>query len=154
MGQAAGDSSGLPAGLTKLRRRFVQLAEQSGDPASNLRVLQFNTLADGLAQNGDFIAVRGFPSARRHRPRPHHKLPSADSPAAWLLCRWSSIIQWTPSRCSQLSSRGQTPAIMALHIHPIPNCQQCRDRFLRRHWNGGTERHCCWRRSWRPMRTS
>ena len=59
MVQAAGDSSDPAASLTKLRRRFVQLSQQqSADPGSNLRVLQFNTLADGLAQNGDFIAVR------------------------------------------------------------------------------------------------
>ena len=63
MGQAVGDSVGSSAGFTKLRRRFVQLSEQSGNPASNLRVLQFNTLADGLAQNGDFIAVRRPPFA-------------------------------------------------------------------------------------------
>ncbi len=67
MGQAAGDGSGPPGGLTKLQRLFVQLSEQSGDPASNLRVLQFNTLADGLAQNGDFIAVRR-PAVATRRP--------------------------------------------------------------------------------------
>ena len=65
MVHAIDDSGGVTAGFTKLRRRFVQLSEQISDPACNLRVLQFNTLADGLAQNGDFIAVRRPASCQR-----------------------------------------------------------------------------------------
>lgn len=47
-----------PAHAVKLRRRFVQLAERSSTKKSMLRLLQWNTLADGLSQNGGFVAVR------------------------------------------------------------------------------------------------
>lgn len=47
-----------PAHAVKLRRRFVQLAERSSTQNATLRLLQWNTLADGLSQNGGFVAVR------------------------------------------------------------------------------------------------
>lgn len=42
---------------TKLRRRFVDLKPFDGDIQTCLTVLQWNMLADGLAQNGDYVKV-------------------------------------------------------------------------------------------------
>ena len=47
-----------PAHAVKLPRRFVQLAERSSTQKSTFRLLQWNTLADGLSQNGGFVTVR------------------------------------------------------------------------------------------------
>jgi hypothetical protein len=65
----------------KLRRTEAELQRPAGAPARGepgapppLRVLSFNLLADGLAQNGDFINVRA--PLRRCAQRAVHEKPS------------------------------------------------------------------------------
>eukprot|EP00884_Botryococcus_braunii_P001983 jgi/Botrbrau1/11786/Bobra.0195s0110.1 len=49
-------SSGLrPSQM--LKRKLVSLGNENLDPSQRLRVFQWNTLADGLAQHGDFVKV-------------------------------------------------------------------------------------------------
>eukprot|EP00798_Chlamydomonas_sp_ICE-L_P025637 gene25637-11295_t len=42
---------------SKMRRTSVTLSEATRPPSSRFKVLQWNVLADGLAQSGDFINV-------------------------------------------------------------------------------------------------
>lgn len=42
---------------TKLKRTFLQLTPPLGTASSRFKILQWNILADGLAQNGDFVKV-------------------------------------------------------------------------------------------------
>jgi hypothetical protein len=42
----------------KLRRTQLTLAPYRGPPEARFKVLQWNVLADGLAQHGDFVKVR------------------------------------------------------------------------------------------------
>lgn len=44
--------------VKKLKRTELSLATHQGPPSSRFKVLQWNILADGLAQHGDFIKVR------------------------------------------------------------------------------------------------
>ena len=51
----------------KLRRTQLTLAPRRGPPEARFKVLQWNVLADGLAQHGDFVKVRDkAPCERMH----------------------------------------------------------------------------------------
>ena len=49
-----------PRSMEKLRRTYEDVGQQRSQ-CSTLTVLQWNVLADGLAQNGDFQKVKGLP---------------------------------------------------------------------------------------------
>lgn len=62
-------SSGSPPVTTyspgsKLQRTLMQLNTPRGGDGSRFKVMQWNILADGLAQNGDFVRVRGEQGVR------------------------------------------------------------------------------------------
>ena len=48
-----------PRNMDKLKRKYDDISQQRSN-CSTLTVLQWNVLADGLAQNGDFQRVSAF----------------------------------------------------------------------------------------------
>lgn len=54
----------LESGSSKVKRTAVALNHPRSPSGAQFRVMQWNILADGLAQNGDFVRVSAFRERR------------------------------------------------------------------------------------------